>query len=266
MSPHVFRGGNFFVTSLFSRYRLDLGVTALPAELSATARRSTEQLQQRTARLALTSVRGEDGRLQASLRVENLAGHKLPTAYPSRRVWVHFIVTDANGKVAFESGRLTREGSIVGNDNDRDPTLFEPHYASIDRPDQVQIYEPILGDPEGRVTTGLLTATTYLKDNRILPRGFDRETASDDIAVAGAAGDDPDFVGGSDVVRYVADVRGFRAPFTVAAELWYQPIGYRWAHNLDVFDAFEPQRFVRYYQSMANTSAVRVAVSQARSP
>ena len=264
MSPHVFRGGNFFVSGVFNRYRQELGVTALPAELSSTARRSTEQLQRRTAQLALSAVRAESDELQVSVRVDNLAGHKLPTAYPSRRVWVHLTVTDASGKIAFESGRLTRQGSIVGNDNDLDPTLFEPHYTVIDRPDQVQIYEPILGDSEGRVTTGLLTATHYLKDNRILPRGFDRETAPEDIAVAGAARQDADFSGGADEIRYVVDVGGFRAPFTATAELWYQPIGYRWAHNLEVFDAPEPQRFVRYYQSMSDTSAVRIAVSLAR--
>ena len=34
------------------------------------------------------------GRLQAEVVVENLGGHKLPTAYPSRRAWLHVIVRD----------------------------------------------------------------------------------------------------------------------------------------------------------------------------
>ena len=66
----------------------------------------------------------------------------------------------------------TRTGAIRGNDNDADPKRFEPHYEEITRPDQVQIYEPILGDRTGVPTTGLLTATQYLKDNRLLPRGL----------------------------------------------------------------------------------------------
>src|ERR1700724_1978085 len=96
--------------------------------------------------------------------VENLSGHKLPTAYPSRRVWLHVTVRDRNGKAIFESGALNSDGSIVGNDADADATRFEPHYAEITQPDQVQIYETILGDAIGKPTTGLLTGLRYLKD------------------------------------------------------------------------------------------------------
>jgi hypothetical protein len=79
--------------------------------------------------------------------------------------------------VLFESGNVTATGVIRGNDNDADPRRFEPHYAQIRREDEVQIYEAILGDARGTVTTGLLQATRYLKDNRLLPRGFDKRTA-----------------------------------------------------------------------------------------
>ena len=37
-------------------------------------------------------------------------------------------------------------------------------------------------------------------------------------------------------------------PFTVEVELRYQPIGYRWAHNLERYDAPEPKRFVGVLQ------------------
>ena len=39
----------------------------------------------------------------------------------------------------------------------------------------------------GVPTTGLLTATQYLKDNRLLPRGFDKATAAAEIGVYGSA-------------------------------------------------------------------------------
>ena len=44
-------------------------------------------------------------------------------------------------------------------------------------------------------------------------------------------------------------------------ELLYQSIGYRWANNLDSYDAPEPKRFVSYYRSMSSTSSVLVATA-----
>ena len=126
----------------------------------------------------------------------------MPTAYPSRRVWLHVVVRDRNQRILFESGGLNPDGSIRGNDNDTDPARFEPHYSEISGSDQVQIYESILKDPAGGVTTGLLSAIGYLKDNRLLPRGFDKRSADKDIAVYGGAVDDPNFTDAGDRVRY----------------------------------------------------------------
>jgi len=140
-----------------------------------------------------------------------------------------------------------------------DATRFEPHYEEISRPDQVQIYEPILGDPAGKPTTGLLTATQYLKDNRLLPRGFDKATAQADIAVHGGARSDADFTGAGDRVRYRVPMAGATGPFTVDVELRYQSIGYRWATNLEKYDAAEPKRFVGYYRANAQSSSELVA-------
>jgi hypothetical protein len=52
-------------------------------------------------------------------------------------------------------------------------------------------------------------------------------------------------------------------PFTVEAELRYQPIGYRWAHNLEPYDAPEPKHFVGYFSSMSAESSVIVATARA---
>lgn len=259
VSRHVFRGGNFFMLRMLNRYRADLGVTALPQELEAAASRTVQHLESSTARVAIDDVVVEDGRLRARVVVENLAGHKLPTAYPSRRAWLHVTVRDANGGTVFESGALTPEGRIIGNDNDDDAARFEPHHTRIERPDQVQVYESIMASPSGAVTTGLLTAVRFVKDNRILPRGFDKTTAHEDIAVRGDALTDADFRDGSDAVEYVVDVRDARGPFRVEAELWYQPIAFRWAHNLAPYDAHETRRFVSWYASMSESSAVVLA-------
>lgn len=74
-------------------------------------------------------------------------------------------VRDGANHVVFESGALHPDGSIEGNDNDADPKRFEPHYTEIRSADQVQIYEPILKDQNGNVTTALLSAVGYAKDN-----------------------------------------------------------------------------------------------------
>jgi hypothetical protein len=248
---------------MLNRYRETLDVEALPQELTRSADRTVEYLRSRAADVRIGDLQIEDGRLRADVIVENLGGHKLPTAFPSRRAWLHVVVCDAGGRVVFQSGALNADGSVQGNDNDADPLTFEPHYAEIRSADQVQIYESILGDPDGHVTTGLLTAVGYLKDNRLLPRGFDKRNAEPDIAVHGSAAEDADFVGGSDQVRYSVTIANGGGPFTVTAELLYQPIGYRWANNLKHYNAAEPLRFTGYYDSMAAGSAATLASAQA---
>jgi len=144
-----------------------------------------------------------------------------------------------------------------------DPLKYEPHYEQITAADQVQIYEPILGDANNQPTTGLLFATHYLKDNRLLPRGFDKASADKDIGVYGSAAQDPDFTGDGDRVRYSVDVPAGAGPFQVDVELLYQPIGFRWAHNLEKYDAREPKRFVNYFNAAASASWVVVAKTTA---
>jgi hypothetical protein len=255
---HLFLGGNFFMQRMLNRYRDALDVAALPQELASASDRTVQFLQSRAATLRIDDLRIEAGRLRADVVVENLGGHKLPTAYPSRRAWLHVVVRDGGGRVVFESGALNADGSVRGNDNDADAARFEPHYTEIDTPDQVQIYESIIGDAHDAVTTGLLTGVRYLKDNRLLPRGFDKRTAEPDVAVHGAAADDPDFSGAGDRVVYSVQVIG-DGPFSIEAELLYQPIGFRWANNLKRYDTAEPRRFTGYYDSMAASSATTLA-------
>ena len=260
LARHVFVGGNAFMVRMLARYRGELGVEALPSELDATALATVRQLQHDTADVSVSDPRAAGGTLAFDVVVRNLTGHKFPTGYPSRRTWLHVTVRDAQGAVAFESGAFDSSGAIRANDADTSPGAFEPHYEEITRADQVQIYEPILGDSAGRPTTGLLTAVRYLKDNRLLPRGFDKATASPQIGVYGDAATDADFSGGSDRVRYRVPVTG-AGPYRVEVELRYQSIAYRWAHNLEPYDAPEPARFLRYFKADAADSSVVVSTA-----
>ncbi len=259
VSQHVFRGGNEFMLRLLDMYREELHVTAPSSDLQRSAEATREHLQTATAQLSVQEISREEDHFAIDLEVTNLAGHKLPTAYPSRRVWIHLSVQDANGNLLFESGAMRPDGSIEGNDNDADEGSFEQHYQMIDDPGQVQIYEPIIADESGRVTTGLLTAVAYTKDNRILPEGFDKATADADIGVYGRAREDENFQAGSDRIRYLVAAPAGVQRVEVRARLMFQTIGFRWARNLDPYDAHETRRFVTYYNDNASTSAVVLA-------
>ena len=160
------------------------------SELEATARaRRLRQLQQDTATLSRSRTPElTGGALAFDVDVRNLTGHKFPTGYPSRgaRGSTSRCAT-AQGDTVFESGAIDETGSIVGQRQRRRIRRGSSPTTRDHQPDQVQIYEPILGDRAGVPTTGLLTATQYLKDNRLLPRGFDKTTAAAEIGVYGEA-------------------------------------------------------------------------------
>jgi cytochrome c551/c552 len=263
VSRHNFLGGNFFMQGILNRNRTELKVESLPDELTAGSQRTVAHLQSEAAKISIGKPELRSGRLETDLTIENLGGHKLPTAYPSRRVWLHLVVRDGSNRVIFESGAVNAEGAIAGNDNDADSARYEPHYTEIRDAGQVQIYEAIMADSKGSVTTGLLHAVRYLKDNRILPRGFDKSTADATIAVAGEALADGDFSGGSDRIRCSIDIGNARGPFRVEAELLYQPISRRWARNLRDYNAEETKRFTRYYDAAAASSSIVLVRTQA---
>jgi hypothetical protein len=261
LSRHVFVGGNFLVLRMLDRLRKELRVEASSVELETTARATLQQLASESATVTLAGRR-TGTHVTAEVTVRNLAGHKFPSGYPSRRTWIHLTARDAAGQVVFESGGLRADGAIAGNDNDAAAAAFEPHHDRIENSDQVQIYESIMSDTEGRATTGLLHAIRYLKDNRLLPRGFSKGLAAPDIAVHGAAQSDANFMGGEDTVSYVLP----SSAVSVHVELRYQPIAFRWAQNLRAFDALEPQRFLRAFTDMAQDSSAVVSHATAQVP
>jgi len=257
VARHEFVGGNLLAPAMLKW--LGVAMPALPRDLDQTAARARAFLAEAAAKLSVGDILVKEGVLETAIAVENLAGHKLPTAYPSRRVWLHVKVKDGAGAIMFESGAVAADGNIVGNDNDDDPLRFEPHHKVITKPGEVQIYEAILGDIRGQVTTGLLQATRYLKDNRVLPSGFDKKKAAADVAVHGEALADEDFTDGTDRVVVRVPVGQAAPPYTVEAELLYQPIGYRWAENLRGVECPEPRAFTRAYRALAAISYQRLS-------
>jgi hypothetical protein len=245
---HFFVGGNALMLKILADWGGELEVTADKAHFDATQARVADQVGKRAATLTLKGLEVKDGVLTARLQVAPLTGHKFPASFPSRRAWLHVTVTDAAGKVIFESGKRNPDGTISGNAADMDPAAFEPHYDLITQPDQVQIYEPIMGDNEGHTTYTLLRGAKYLKDNRLLPAGTDKAKLPADIAVYGEARDDSNFVGGSDLVTYQVDVKGATGPFTLSAELLYEPLSYQFIQDLLQDKTPLTERFGGYYE------------------
>jgi hypothetical protein len=255
---HSFAGGNTYAINILKTYAEEIGVTASGDQFDAALQRAKTQLQEQAAQVSIEQIEMDGTSLNVSVKVQSQVGHKFPSGFPSRRVWLHLKVEDSNGNLVFESGNWSADGAIVGNDNDLDASTYEAHYDIITNPDQVQIYEAIMGDVDGAVTTTLLRGSVYLKDNRLLPVGFDKTTVSGDIAVNGAAAQDSNFEGSGDEILYRIEVGDSAGPFTVTVELLYQSIGYRWAQNLKRYDAPEPVKFLEYYGNVPNAPVLVV--------
>lgn len=261
-SQHHFVGGNTFMLGLLSEHREDLRVTASATHLDATISRTLTQLQTKSARLSVTeaSIAGE--RLSIEIEVANLTGHKFPTAFPSRRAWIYLTVEDATGQTIFTSGRPGDDGSITGNDADGGPAAYEPHYTRISRPDQVQIYEGVMKNSDGAVTHTLLRAAGYAKDNRLLPRGFDKNTSPSDTAVYGNARSDRDFTGGTDRIVFETGIAGGKRPFTVSVQLLYQTLSYPFLKDLLRDGTPQTERFRSYHAGTDTQPAVAARIRQ----
>jgi len=258
-AKHSFVGGNAYMLGMLRDFGAELGVQAGVDHFDATIARVTKQLQSQTAEVSISPVALEGADLSFDVTTQIWTGHKFPTGYPSRRAWLHVTVLDGEGGVVFESGGYGPDGAIEGNDNDVDGLTFEPHYDQISNPGQVQVYESVMHDARGEATTVLLAAAGYLKDNRLLPAGFDKTEVQVDIAPQGAAASDDDFAGGGDTVTYLIDKGDAEGPFAVTVELLYQTIAYRWSHDIDAYDTPEAVDFARYADALPNVPVVVAA-------
>ena len=180
----------------------------------------------------------EGGEVEAAVRVVNSAGHKYPSGFPSRRLWLHLTAFDREGEVRFESGAWNlATGEILALEGRKD--AVEPHRDRITSPEQTQIYEVEMADPEGGHTVSLMRAGRTLKDNRLLPLGFrDGEGMPEGLegftlAPVGV-GRDANFRPGVDTVTYRFTVDAAAGPWTIEVQALYQNV--KPAHA-DVFDS-----------------------------
>ncbi len=225
---HTFLGGNAYVLSLLrdnaAELAPDVSYEAFDAQVSA-----TRQFLTTAARLTVGPSTRDGDTLAVPIQVENLTGHKLPTGFPSRRMWLDVTVTDAAGTTVFRTGATDTEGRLIANDGDRlaGERARGPVHSHRDTlaDGQVQVWESVLRDSSGDPSYLLLVSLGFLKDDRILPAGWDGGDGSMDPE---GIDDDPSFVAGSDTVTLQVVAPEAGGPYALHAALRYQSIGARY--------------------------------------
>ena len=190
-SAHEFVGGNSYLLTLLKTYMTELGLGTDSGHSQQGFQSKIEQTRQflaSSATIETGTIALANDTLEVPVTITNHAGHKLPTSYPSRRMWIHMKVTDNTGAPVFESGAVDSNGRILLDSNFTSYTCldieksdsfdsvaegcYEPHRDVINSENQVAIYEGVLGDVNQDITHVLLHARQYLKDNRIPPKGW----------------------------------------------------------------------------------------------
>jgi cytochrome c553 len=243
---HYFVGGNSFMLKLMRANIDQLGITADTSHFDSTIARTLDLLQQQSLDLSLTETNRTADTAFYTVRLENKAGHKFPSGYPSRRMYVEFVVTDENMDTLFKSGIVDGNFEVEGQD-----PQYEVHYDMINQTDQVQIYELVMGDVNDDVTTVLERAKSPLKDNRIPPAGFTTTHYTyDTTLIAGLALTDADFNlngitegTGADVVHYHVPMNSYTGVLNVSARVYYQSLPPKWMEEMFSMNSAEIDTF-----------------------
>jgi hypothetical protein len=260
---HTLLGINIFALEMFKQFRSELGLyeqdpmlrspDATTPGIDTAIASSLDSATQKSAEVRVQSFERDDNRLIADVQVTNLAGHSFPSGVGFRRAFVDFQVLDDKNHVLWESGKTNDDGVILdGSGSPLETEFFTPnqqrfqrhHWSKhpIRRQDQVQIYEELVRNPEGFLTTSFISLDTKVKDNRLQPKGWSssgpyaNETGPVGTCVTRRAGQvcDPTYGDGSgtSVVRYEIpiDRRTARAAY-VRATLYYQSIPPYYLHQ-----------------------------------
>lgn len=253
---HTFAGGNTFMTKLIRDNRKVLGATASVDAFNRVIDESQKMLQTQTAKLRLLEFQTKEQMSTISVGIENLSGHKFPTAYPSRRAWIELAVTNDKNQVVFASGRVNQKGqlidqygSVLSSEIANGP--IQPHTNRISESKQVQIYESKMADSDSKPTYALLRGSVFLKDNRLLPKGWSFDHSDAKATAPAGVGDDLDFVAGEDRVQYHMSLP--KGKYSLAIKLRFQSLSTRYIAELFEIDTAEIEEFRRMYLAADQT-------------
>ncbi|MEM7162888.1 MAG: T9SS type A sorting domain-containing protein [Bacteroidota bacterium] len=254
---HGIVGGNAFMLKLLQDNIDELDLRASEMQFEENIQKTEELLLNETMDVFLTEEDRDSDTLYLQLELISKAGHKIPSAYPSRRVFVECIAQDENGDTLFSSGLLNSDYSLQNLDSD-----FEPHYDLINSEDQVQVYELVMGNTAGEVNTVLLNSASALKDNRIPPLGFTTgHPAYDTTLIAGNALSDLNFnkdeLGiegtGADILRYHIPIDGYTGLIDISARVYFQSVPPEWLEDMFGHTSDEIDAFANYFEEADKT-------------
>ncbi len=247
---HTLLGINIYALEMFRQFDDILGVrkkdymTQLFG-LGNAIENANRLAKEHSVEVEITEVNYPKGKLAATVKLTNLVGHRFPSGVGFRRAFLQFMVIDVNGDTLWASGRTNAVGVIVDENGKILPSEFlekngkgiqqyEPHYQTITKQNQVQIYQELTKNPEDEFTTSFVSIAKVVKDNRLLPKGWTRK---------GPSGFDPEFAEatmphglslednlymsgqGQDAITYQTDISAAMAKGgKVVAILYYQSI------------------------------------------
>ena len=254
-AKHDIVGGNTLVLGMFRDHGEELGTSAPREAFEATLAATRALLRTESAELRLLNPRVENGQLALEIEAINGTGHKLPTAHPTRRAWLHVRVTDAAERLVFESGQVDEQGRIV--DAQGQPLAselaggpIEPHRNRIRSARTPVLYQAIMADLDGQPTHLLLRGAGFLKDTRLLPLGWSSEGPEATRTAPVGTTHDANFVGGGDRVELRAPLpKDAQGPYQVEVRLLFQTLSARWAAEMFTVETPEVARFRRLYEA-----------------
>ncbi len=245
---HTFVGANVFVLEMFKQFNAQLGLTvdqksgdpnydttnfSVQPRLELAIAETTKQVQSQSASVTIRTVRKTANGLDVDVQVINKTGHKFPSGVGFRRAFIEFTAMDATGKIIWSSGRSTDKGVLIDDDGaplatEFSKTNWQPHWRIISGSKYAQIYEVRTKDLQGLLTTSFFGLATQVKDNRLMPGGWNANGpyASWTVPVAVPMSASPGYYNGagSDLVTYRMPAAIASRVKQVRAVLQYQSI------------------------------------------
>jgi hypothetical protein len=259
---HDIVGGNSFMLEMMKEHRDTLDIRASGAQYNSVISSTLDMLQNRSVDMLLSEVERTSDTIYVDVELTNKAGHKFPSAYPSRIAYVQVLAITAEDDTLFRSGMLDDEYELIERDDE-----YEQHYDHIVSESEVQIYELVMGDETGAETTVLSQADYALKDNRLAPFGFtDTHYTYDTVAYVGEVLLDNDFNidgdgvqgTGKDLISYHIPLAGYSGSIEIQARVFYQVTPPRWLESMFEYSSEDIDLFQWMYEN-ADKDPVEVA-------